>query len=67
MIRRYAGDFGFGKEYVTRLVEIYRKKMPYLIKYDWIRKRNIFKHIVYGIFPNLCVIYSSWKKKHSTL
>lgn len=72
MIIRYAGDSGFDKEHTDRLVEIYREKLPYLIKYDCLKKRKIIKiikHIVYGVFPDAYVRYRNWKneKKYRNL
>ena len=61
MIRRYVGDDGFESKYINRLIHVYRSKLPRLIRYDHLKKRKTFKHILQGFIPHVFVKY--WKLK----
>lgn len=61
MLGRYAGDTGFKRECVSRLINIYQSKKAFLIQYDRIKNRSTLKHILYGLCPHIFVMYWGWK------
>lgn len=63
MLVRYTGDIGFEGKYINRLIHVYRRKLPLLIQYDFWKKRNSFKHILYGLLPHIFVKYWGWKNE----
>lgn len=66
MLGRYAGDANFKRECVSRLIDVYQRKKSMLLQYDRIKNRSAIKHILYGLFPHIFVMYWGWKngKKH---
>lgn len=63
MLGRYAGNAGFKRECVSRLIDIYQRKKVFLIQYDCIKNRSTLKHVLYGLFPHIFVMYWGWKNE----
>ena len=63
MLARYAGDIGFEKGYINKLIRVYRNKFSKLIWYDYKKSRKFTKHILYGLFPHVFLKYWEWKNE----
>lgn len=63
MLARYAGDIGFEKVYINKIIRVYRNKFSKLIWYDYKKSRKFTKHILYGLFPHVFLKYWEWKNE----
>lgn len=55
MIRNYVDDPGFDDGIIAELIEVYRAKLPQLVRYNRQKHRSVWKAILIGLMPGVFV------------